>query len=285
MEYVKIINSQKIILSDKNSAYKISNTGKHSSAIIMEPSKNYWFSTQEEIIGSEIKGLFVGEPGDAWELYGSDHNTVNIFYGLTKDIEKIENKLEDKIEEIISSLEISDFDNDLIIFSKWNFPDDTSLIIIHLDSQNYNYNFDNLNLKNSNLITVVAGAQTDDIVLEQIVGAQAAKFLSKFKTVGADVEEIECFIEDGIEYADENLKYNNSKINNKSKDLFLNMAYHLFNNIVDFSQNDEENNPIVTITKKLNRYFEISKLSPPIGNEITELQFVDDNSNKYGKNK
>lgn len=285
MSLVKIINSQEIILKDGSKAYKISNTGKHSGILALEPNKNYWFSQTNENIASEINGLFEGEQGDeyAWELYGSDHNTINVFYGSKEDIEKIENILEEKVYTVIKSLKADDFNNDLIMYSKWDFSDDTSLIILHLENQLYNYPLEDLNLKKSNLITIVAGAEVDDIMLEEIVGAQAAKLLTKFKIVNTDSEDLEEFIENGIEYANENIKFNNSKIGNKDKELFLQMANHLFNDIVSFTDVTEENSPNKIIAEKLKKYMITNKLVAPVDNEITELQMVNENSNKFYK--
>jgi len=225
------------------------------------------------------------ENKDPWELFGSDHNSGVLWFGQSEKMDDIHKKVQDTYLNHVGTLPLSNLTDESVHIAaspiiRWDFNDETSLVIVYVDRQ-YHQMPSITKIQDKDILSYEFGAAMDDRLAHEFLQPYIARLLKKIKTPGTEID-----IEDLGDEDDYPIDVNGKSITSKHNELLLNLAEHLYCSLLNLHETgnngpdyeaDEYNE---AFAKKLYKNSIMNQLEKPINDISTRLTYVYETSNK-----
>lgn len=292
MTNIYINRRETLITSDKNFLTYVEGDFTHSNfSIGVQPTSIAYIGQEENCrkgqnleIKDNSKPIYMleVENKDTWQIYGSDHNSGVLWFGQTKEVDKIHEEVKNIYLNYPKSMSFKDLTEEQMHISsspiiRWDFDDNTSLVIAYI-SPNYQKMNNIEKVKGKDVISYTFGASMDDRRAHEFVQPHVAKLLKKIQYPCLDID-----IEDLGDEDDYPIEINGKNIKPKHNKLILNLAKHLHCSILQLQEigsEDDSEDINVAIAKKIEKNEIINRLRKPETDIDTRLTYVYNSSSK-----
>lgn len=233
-----------------------------------------------DVIKADSLFMLYNDPFDPWEILGSDHNDVFLYYGKKEGVDAIIEQVNTYNKNLLTGFDKHDFDENPLNMLYWNLDNGMSVLFYYAQDFNGDILF-----KHPDVLCVTGGGAIDDLLAHEVMFPLVHKLVKKIKspTIEEDIDELEDYLENYEGY--ENCVQVNGKKYKNQSDLLIGLAQFIYVDLLQFNlpsedPEDDENLIFNSLAKKIKIYQQIHSLVAPTNTEKTKLIFQHENSNK-----